>query len=808
MKLMSWIKKSGDYLKMVLALIFTFWLLTAYECYAVNWVDNSFTHLISTFITKCINDFWAAIVIGILVFPFYRGLELISQKAAAWVVHILFTLIVLGEYALVKYSLTTLVNLGADILGYSFNDMFSTVAVSESISILYFLPFVICPLVYFSLFLLLKHKLKSWPNPSILIIVFCCLLVGKLVIENVADSASENKLVYFFSDIVKYKLDSQSISDSQNLNRLDYPLLRDSKSITDVLTPYLKPGEKKPNIVVIVVEGLGSEYVAGNNYSGFMPYLDSLIDKSLYWENFVSTTGRSFGILPSLFGSLPYGEKGFLELVDVPSHLTLMSVLKLNNYKTNYISGGPSQFDRKVNFLEFNQVDNIIDENLYDDSFTKTESNDGGFTWGYPDSEIFRMALSQMDDYSKPRLDVIMTLSNHEPFQYPDKDNYIKEVEKSIENSQKPENVRAQLRHHTDILGCLKFTDNSLRVFMNTYQATKDFDNTIFVITGDHRLIPMAQKDKLCRFHVPFLIYSPNLNSAQKFKGLASHWDVTPSLLKYLSVNYSFNPIDKVAWMGAGLDVSKTFRNRNAIPLMRYKGSLNDMIYKDYFYSDGDLFQIKDNFETYKVSNSEVKKQIEDTLFAFKSMNAYVTQNKKIFPDSLNIYITPKKKFTEQQLNQIAVYSEGKTYDDLLLVARDLSHNKEFDKAILLCDYILNEYPNYTDAIVLKGRSYAWQGEYALAEPCFNEAQKRSPFYDDSYMAILDMYWWSGQENKSESIYKKAVMNKVGNPDVAFKMAKAYGRINRPEDAVKVIDSLLYLYPNNSEYKTLKKSIK
>jgi hypothetical protein len=39
-------------------------------------------------------------------------------------------------------------------------------------------------------------------------------------------------------------------------------------------------------------------------------YLDSLIPKSLYWENFVSN-GRTFGALPSILGSLPYGEKDF-----------------------------------------------------------------------------------------------------------------------------------------------------------------------------------------------------------------------------------------------------------------------------------------------------------------------------------------------------------------------------------------------------------------------------------------------------------------------------------------------------------------
>jgi hypothetical protein len=59
---------------------------------------------------------------------------------------------------------------------------------------------------------------------------------------------------------------------------------------------------------MIIIEGMGTEFIGKMLWR--ITYLDSLIPKSLYWENFVSNAGRTFGALPSILGSLPY-EKDF-----------------------------------------------------------------------------------------------------------------------------------------------------------------------------------------------------------------------------------------------------------------------------------------------------------------------------------------------------------------------------------------------------------------------------------------------------------------------------------------------------------------
>lgn len=800
--------KIYSYIFATFGLICVFWLLSLYEVYFSKEAGIIIDNYGSAIVYKFVNDFWTGLIIGALSFPIFYLIQIFSKKIAFITLLALFLSIIFLQFSLIKYSLTTLINLGADILGYSYDDITSTVSASESASLSNLLPFIILPTLFFAS----NYLIKKYSNPSkvIAVLLLCVLLFGslKLVLSETSSDLFQNKTAYLTKDVINFKREKNKISAFNLFDREDYPLLRPFDETPDVLSSYIKGGNEKPNIVVIVIEGLGSEFVSNNEYSGFTPYLDSLITKSLYWDNFVSTTGRSFGILPSLLGSLPFGETGFLEIENAPSHLSLVSVLKHNGYETSYYSGGPSSFDRKVNFLEFNGIHNLIDENKYGSDFIKTDSNEAGFAWGYPDSEIFRKAISSIDIEKQPRLDIIMTLSSHEPFDYPNKESYMAKAIAIANNLSSSEASKERVSNHKDIFGSLLYADESIKNFMTDYSKRADYNNTIFIITGDHRLIPITQKDKLCRFHVPFMIYSPMLKKAERFKSVSSHWDVTPSLLSFLGNNYKFKPLALTPWLGKGLDTTKQFRNEKTIPLMRYKGSLSDMIYKDYLYSNGELFKINENFGTYKVIEESIKKTIEDSLLAFKKINAYVTQRNKIFPDSLNIYVVPKTKFSKEQLTIIEKYKKDKTFDELLFIARDKAFKKDYKTARILCDYILNEFPNYTDARILKGRTLAWEGQYEQSEKVLLNAIQRSPYYDDSYLALLDVYWWSNQDDKANTIFNQALINEVLNPEISLKMAKAYQRLNNNVKASAIIDSIIKIHPDVQEYKSFKASLK
>ncbi|WP_246236360.1 LTA synthase family protein [Flavobacterium ajazii] len=687
---------------------------------------------------------------------------------------VIFTLITLIQFALVKYSSTTLVNLGADLLGYSFSDMYLTVTASESLSFMFFLPFFIIPLLYLGI----NFGLRKLDKSKIVLVTTCTLFIiaggMKLLVSDLSDSKYENKLAFLTKDIIRFERDKDIAQNVQNIKfKSEYPMLKPFKETPDVLSPYFNITNEKPNIVVIVVEGLGAEFIGKNEYAGFTPYLDSMIPKSLYWENFLSNGGRTYAVLSSLLGSLTYGQKGFLELNPYPAHLSLINVLKANHYTTSFYSGDDANFDRKINFLDQNGIENLIDKNNYGPEYTKTKNNAEGFSWGYPDAEIFKKALLETNKMKLPRLDIIQTLTNHEPFDFPEKNEYLKKIDGIIDSHQNLKDQKGNLGSYKDIFACLNYTDNSIKNYMEAYAKRPDYKNTIFIITGDHRLIPIDQKDKLCRFHVPLYIFSPMLKKAESFKSVSSHWDVTPSLISFLFNNYKFNRLDQTAWMGKGLDTAKEFRNTQGIPLTRNKGTIDDYVYKEYLYSSGELYKIKDNFDVERINDDEILDNITREFNAFKQLNAYLTQKDKIIPKSLDLHKEQGVHFTKEEQNTLDKLTKGLNREEMFFKARELAFNKKHKTAILLCDFILNELPNYSDARTLKGRILGWDGEYKKAEHELMIVIKRMPLYDDAYLALMDVYWWSDQNKKAVETGKLALSNGVKNPEIKIKIERS-----------------------------------
>ena len=796
------------YFLLCFSLIISFWLITLFEICSQLFSGAEVQNVLTLFLFKMLNHVYTAIFISVFFFPFYYFLSKKKKKFGIIFIKVIFIVLVLIEFSLTKYSNTTLLNLGADLLGYSLDDIFMTVTSSENTSVLYFIPFIIFPSLFLvSYFFLKKAVLYKYINNIFFGLAFLVIIL-KIGLFSFSETKYQNKSYYFTADVIKYKKEKSKQSSYKQDENNEFPFLKPSESTPDVLSPFFTLNEEKPNIVILLVEGLGSEFVGENYYSGFTPYLDSLIPESLFWPNFLSNTGRTFGALPSLMASLPFGEKGFLEVENTPSHESLFSILKNNGYTTSFFGGDKSSFDKKINFLEYNYVENIIDEAHFDDSYPKAVNKSNGFSWGYSDNEIFTKALGFIDKLQSPRLDLITTQTIHEPFDFPEKEKYLVKIDSVLNSDSKFEMTNREIKTNKEIFASIYYADKSIEKFMKAYEKRDDFKNTVFIITGDHRLIPIAQKDKLCRFNVPLFIYSPMLKKTSKIKSISSHFDVAPSILAFLSKNYEVTLPKESAWLGEGLDTVSSFRNVHKIPLMRYKGSINDYIYKEYMFSDGDLFKIREDFETNKISDKVILKEITESFQTFKNYNAYTTKNNKIYPENAAKPASNAIKLTEKEIEKVRAVTANLSADEMFDLARTKAFNKESELARLICDYILMKSPNYADVRILKGRVLAWDGFYEESEIALLGALKRFPLYDDIYLAILDMYWWSSQNDKSMIIAEKAFKNKIKNDDVAFKIARVYRTMNDEVNASKIIDSILKKQPQNKAYIKFKNSLK
>ena len=354
-----YISNSYAYIYLTLSVIITFWLFNLFEIYSTLYNGYDSQNIGVTLSYKVLNDFWAGIVIGLLFVPLNFALLYIKKPLEIWFIRGLFAVVIIIQFALIKNSITTHVNLGADLLGYSTNIIHTTVTASESFSLLYFLHFIIAPLFYLGI----NYLIKKYTNGRQIFIntFFFIIILGslKLLAPDSSAAAFQNKIHYLSTDITNFQNEKNELDVSTLVYKKEYPLLKPFKETQDVLTTFFDVQSEKPNIGIIMAEGLGSDFMRNNSYGGFTPFLDSLSSKSLFWENFVSNAGRTFGAATSLLKSLPYGEKGFLELSSLPSNISLLSFLKANDYTISYYCGDDSSFDRKINFLEYNEVDHI-----------------------------------------------------------------------------------------------------------------------------------------------------------------------------------------------------------------------------------------------------------------------------------------------------------------------------------------------------------------------------------------------------------------------------------------------------------------
>lgn len=733
------------------------------------------TNRFDTFLYGLLNDVGFALSAAAILFPPLLALWCWKSKAAVVAFSITGCLFILANAALNRYYLTTRTLLGADLFGYSMHDIRTTVGSSTSFSFTDLLPVLLLVAFIFGIVWTRKRQMQ-WPallTAAFVPLGLCCTFFYNAFAEK-KDSPSRQQLTlckgaYFVMD----NLATVKPHQSKTLKFEGYPALHNDNS-TDALTPFFNLQAEKPNIVFLIVEGLGRDFTGPSaQYGGFMPFLDSLSQKGLYWSNFLSSAGRSFAGLPSILGSLPFGKNGFNEMGQgMPDHLSLVSLLKKNGYRTTYFYGGNSNFDNQDIFLERQGIDYIVD----DGKFGRSYSRDFGskYSWGYADGDLYKHSLEVMQEAPKqPLLNVYFTLSTHEPFALPNEPLYEQKVAARIAQMSAPDKDR--YTPYKDVWKALVYSDESIRSFFEAYQKRPDYANTVFFITGDHRLIPVEEQHPLSRFHVPLLVYSPMLKHSAVFPALSSHFDITPSLMQMLRHNSDMKFPSEVAWMGQGLDTSAHFNESYEVPLMRIKGVVNDYIQGTTLASGNELYRIKENLELEAMTDAVTQKLMSQKLDSFRQLNTYLCSQNRLLKFSANAGFTANSApaFSPTEQKKVDSLRVGLTGSDTLFSrARQLAFSGHYEEARLLCRYVLAKSPNYHDVRILFGRTYAWNKQYEVAAASFAEVLRRNPAVEDAYLAWIDDERWAGRKDSALLLTQKGLKLLPDSKDLKEREAK------------------------------------
>lgn len=419
-----------------------------------------------------------------------------------------------------------------------------------------------------------------------------------------------------------------------------YPFYRKTTD-PDVLGPFFNTTSDSlpPNLVFIVVEGMGRHLTGvAKQQISFTPFIDSLASEGLFWPNCLSTSARTFGVLPAVFASPPHGRFGFsTPLAPTPRHHSLLLDLEKNGYSTAFYYGGDMTFDGYDFFMKSNHVDHLYAPQLIVEDSAKYLLLEENHRWGWDDDQLFQFAIAQHNANTadhRPYCDIYLTLTTHEPFLVDDIEKYENRVKQMVEQTpQLPENERNNVLRNLNVFGCWLYTDESIRELFRYYASRPDFNNTIFVITGDHRMVPMLYNGiSLWVNNVPLVVYSPLLKRTKVMGAVVSHLDITPSINAYLNANYNYAIPDHCHWLGTSFDTLATFRNVRKLAFMLNNRDVVDYVNGLDIVSSGKLIKLDSVFIGSPGNDEQLRERLLSELETFDMLCRYVVQNDVVMP--------------------------------------------------------------------------------------------------------------------------------------------------------------------------------
>jgi phosphoglycerol transferase MdoB-like AlkP superfamily enzyme len=275
------------------------------------------------------------------------------------------------------------------------------------------------------------------------------------------------------------------------------------------------PRERPYNLVIILEESLGAEFVGALGGLPLTPQLDALAEQGVLFTNLYATGTRTArGIEATVSGCLPTPGDAVVRLAGAQrGFFTVAELLRSRGYATDFLYGGMSNFDNMRGFFLGNGFERVLDEPTFERPVFRG-------TWGVSDEDLFGRANTVFVTHrGRPFFALLLTTSNHDPFEFP------------------PGRVAGARDRGDRRAAAVRYADSALGEFFRRAQAEEYFDHTVFVIVADHDTrVFGADLIPLDKFHIPGVIIAPG-QTPRRYAGLASQLDLLPTALGLLGID-------------------------------------------------------------------------------------------------------------------------------------------------------------------------------------------------------------------------------------------------------------------------------
>lgn len=271
--------------------------------------------------------------------------------------------------------------------------------------------------------------------------------------------------------------------------------------------------ERPLNLVIILEESIGADYVGSLGGKDLTPELDKLTDQGISFERLYATGIRSVrGIEAVITGLTPRAQLSVVKLAETQRNFfTLASLLERHGYKTSFMYGGESYFDNMSRFFLGNGFQRIVDEDDFEQpAFTGS--------WGVSDEDLLDRAHEVFSNAGgQPFFSLVFTTSNHPPFEIPEN--------------------RVSASSYGPRETAIKYADYALGRFFDLARQSSYWENTVFLVVADHSvsvvggtLVPIE------RFRIPGVILGGTIEP-RRIHGITSQIDLLPTILSLIGLS-------------------------------------------------------------------------------------------------------------------------------------------------------------------------------------------------------------------------------------------------------------------------------
>lgn len=272
---------------------------------------------------------------------------------------------------------------------------------------------------------------------------------------------------------------------------------------------------KKPNILIILMEGMGGVFVEPlGGLSDVTPNLNRLSEEGIFFTQCYANSFRTDrGTVCALSGYLGLPTASVMKIPAKSRTLPAISEeLVKAGYTTDFLYGGDINFTNMKSYLLSKGYQKLTADT--DFSLLEQTSN----AWGVNDDITFEHLYNLLKDRKNgPWMTTFLTLSSHEPFDVP-----YNRLEDKIPNA-------------------FAFTDDCLGKFIEKLKQTPVWDNLLVVCIPDHGFrYPKEKVDRGGEFsHIPMLWLGGAVIQPMKVDKIMNQTDMVATLLGQLGLDHS-----------------------------------------------------------------------------------------------------------------------------------------------------------------------------------------------------------------------------------------------------------------------------